>query len=105
MNKQESELSIKNYEQVNELLLLSLSDGTEGMVSFQRLRDNCPCAGCAGEKDIFGTVYKGPPQLKTETSYQLSGLQPVGYYGIRPFWKDGHNTGIYTAKLLKTMVE
>lgn len=105
MNKQQAQLSIENYEVVNDFVLLSFSDGVEGMVSLQILRDNCPCAGCAGEKDIFGNVYKGPPQLKTESSYQLSGLQPVGYYGLRPFWKDGHNTGIFTAKLLNSMLE
>jgi len=33
----------------------------------------------------------------------VSGIQPVGYYGIRPFWKDGHNTGIYTGEKLKAL--
>ncbi|MEC9006924.1 MAG: gamma-butyrobetaine hydroxylase-like domain-containing protein [Candidatus Neomarinimicrobiota bacterium] len=35
----------------------------------------------------------------------LSGLQPVGYYGIRPFWSDSHNTGIFTIELLKELSE
>jgi DUF971 family protein len=30
-------------------------------------------------------------------------MQPVGYYGIRPFWCDGHNTGIFTVELLKEL--
>ena len=64
------------------------------------IRDNCPCASCAGEKDVFGNVYKGPPQIKTEDSYIISGIQPVGYYALRPFWADGHSTGIFSFEFL-----
>jgi len=51
----------------------------------------------------LGNLYKGPEQKLIESSYQISGIQPVGYYGLRPFWKDGHNTGIITGELLKEL--
>ena len=97
------ELAIKNFEIVNDLLLVSFSDQSETMVPLQVLRERCPCASCEGETDALGNLYKGPEQKLTALSYQVSGIQPVGYYGIRPFWKDGHNTGIYTGEKLKAL--
>lgn len=97
------ELAIENYEIVNDLLLVSFSDQSESMVSLQTLRERCPCASCEGETDALGNLYKGPAQQLTDLSFQISGIQPVGYYGLRPFWKDGHNTGIYTGEKLKAL--
>ncbi|MBN4081271.1 DUF971 domain-containing protein [Caldithrix abyssi] len=96
-------LSIENYEIVNDFLLVSFSDKSEAMIALETLRKHCPCASCEGEKDALGHLYKGPAQVFTEASFQISGLQPVGYYGLRPFWKDGHTTGIFTGELLKKL--
>ena len=98
-------LSIKEHEVINDMLLVSFSDGSESVVPLKLLRDRCPCASCAGETDALGNIYKSQPQKLTEKSYVLSGLQPVGYYGIRPFWSDSHNTGIFTIELLKELSE
>ena len=95
-----AEVELIHHELVNDLLLLQWSDGSEHALPLASLRDNCPCAACAGEKDVFGNVYKGPAQVLNEISYQITGLQPVGYYALRPFWKDGHNTGIFSYDLL-----
>jgi len=95
-----TEIVIKNFEIVNELLLVSFSDNSEAIVNLKTLRERCPCASCAGETDALGNLYKSPEQKLIESSYQISGIQPVGYYGLRPYWKDGHNTGIFTADLL-----
>ena len=96
-------LGIKNYEIVNDNLLVSFSDKSEAMVSLPILRKRCPCASCEGETDALGNLYKGPDPALKSSSFQISGIQPVGYYGVRPFWKDGHNTGIYTGELLKRL--
>ena len=96
-------LGIENYEIVNDLLIVSFSDKTEAMVSLELLRQKCPCASCEGETDALGILYKGPEQVLNPSSFQISGLQPVGYYGLRPFWKDGHTTGIFTGTLLKKL--
>lgn len=96
-------LQLKSHEIVNEFLLIQWEDGSDDAILLQSLRDNCPCANCAGEKDVFGNIYKGPPQQMTESSYQISGIQPVGYYAIRPFWKDGHHAGIFAFDLLKAI--
>ena len=98
-----TEIVIKNFEIVNELLLVSFSDNSEAIVNLKTLRERCPCASCAGETDALGNLYKGPRQKLIESSYQISAIQPVGYYGLRPFWKDGHNTGIFTSDLLREL--
>ena len=100
-----ADLNLTHHEVLNDLLLLQWNDGSENALPLQGIRDNCPCAHCAGETDVFGNVYKGPPQKMKKESYILSGLQPVGYYAIRPFWKDGHHTGIYSFKLLKKLCD
>lgn len=101
----DKQIQINNTEIVNDLLLIQWSDESDSAITLTQLRDNCPCAGCIGEKDAFGNVYKGPPQKMSGQSYQLNGLKPVGYYGLQPFWVDGHSTGIYTIALLKKLSE
>ena len=97
------DISIKNFEVVNELLLIIFSDDSEAILELKHMRQKCPCASCEGEKDALGNIYKGPEPILNESSFIVSGIQPVGYYGLRPFWKDGHNTGIFTSELLKKL--
>ena len=94
-----------HHETVNKLLLMKWEDGLETVLELKTLREHCPCANCAGEKDVFGNIYKGTPGTKTESSNVLSGIQPIGYYALRPFWMDGHNTGIYPFELLRSLSE
>lgn len=91
---------IEQYEVLNDLLLIKWDDDSEAAIPLKVLRDHCPCAHCSGEKDVFGTVYKGQETKKTDASYQLMGIEPVGYYGLRPFWADNHSTGIFSGELL-----
>ena len=55
------------------------------------------------QQRMVGNIYKGPAEQLNEESYKLSGLQPIGYYAVRPFWRDGHNAGIFTFELLKKL--
>ena len=91
------------HEVLNDFLLLRWNDGSENSLPLKPLRDNCPCANCAGETDIFGNIYKGPPQRMKKESYMINGIQPVGYYAVRPFWKDGHSDGIYSYEFLNKL--
>ncbi len=34
---------------------------------------------------------------------ELNEVEAVGLFGIRPTWKDGHNTGIYGLSLLRAL--
>ena len=96
-------LAIEKIEIVNNLLIVSFSDKSESMVSLKLLRQRCPCASCEGETDALGNLYKGPEQVLNPSSFEISGLQSVGYYGLRPFWKDGHSTGRGTGHRLKKL--
>ena len=96
---------LKSYEVLNDMILLKWDDEAESFLHLKKMRENCPCANCAGEKDVFGNIYKGPKKVITENSYVLNGMQPIGYYALRPFWADGHHSGIYSFALLKDLSE
>jgi DUF971 family protein len=36
---------------------------------------------------------------------ELEALNPVGNYGVQASWKDGHDTGIYTWEMLRSLFE
>jgi len=84
-------------------LAIRWADGGESFIPLLTLRRHCPCASCAGEKDIFGTVYKGPDRPVTPAAVQLVRLEPVGGYALQPVWGDGHNTGLYTYEYLRRL--
>ena len=54
-------------------------------------------------KDVFGNIYKGDTKTLPSKSFQISSYEKVGLYGLRFFWEDGHNDGIYTADKLKSL--
>ena len=82
-------------------LAIKWEDGTETFISLEKLRRHCPCAGCKGEMDVMGNVYKGPEQPLTPRSFQLRGIARIGGYGIQPAWADGHATGIFSFDYLR----
>lgn len=93
------------FETVNDLMLFKWGDGLESYINLKILREKCPCADCEGEKDVFGNIYKGDTKPMNENSFLLKGIQPVGYYALRPFWNDGHHSGIYSFEFLRTLCE
>ena len=93
------------FETVNDLMLFKWEDGLESYVNLKIIREKCPCADCEGEKDVFGNIYKGDTKPMNENSFLLKGIQPVGYYALRPFWNDGHHSGIYSFEFLRTLCE
>jgi DUF971 family protein len=42
-------------------------------------------------------------QELTEDQVTLSEMEAVGLFGLRPYWKDGHNTGIFGLRMLRAM--
>jgi DUF971 family protein len=86
---------------IGQELAIKWEDGSESFISLEKLRRACPCAGCKGEADIMGNLYKGPEQSLNEQAFRLRGLAQVGTYAIQPTWGDGHATGIYSFEYLK----
>ena len=82
-------------------LAVKWDDGGENFIPLENLRRACPCAGCKGEMDILGNLYKNPEKPLSAKAFELVKLVSVGGYAIQPFWADGHNTGIYSFDYLK----
>jgi DUF971 family protein len=79
-------------------------DGRENFIPLENLRRACPCAGCKGEMDILGNLYKNPEKPLSAKAFELVKLVSVGGYAIQPVWADGHNTGIYSFEYLLRIV-
>src|ERR1043166_4574227 len=94
-----------DVQQIGEELAVKWEDGSESFVQLEKLRRHCPCAGCRGEVDVMGNVYKNPPRPLTAEAFRLVRLGRVGGYGVQPVWADGHATGIYSFEYLRRLAE
>lgn len=81
---------------IGDELAIRWDDGSESFVRLETLRRACPCAGCKGEIDILGNLYKNPDQPLTASAVHLRRIAPVGGYAIQPVWEDGHSSGIFS---------
>ena len=86
---------------VGEELAIKWDDGSESYISLEKLRRSCPCAGCKGEVDIMGNIYKNPDRPLAPGAFQLLRIERVGGYAVQPVWADGHATGIYSFDYLR----
>lgn len=73
-------------------------DGSRSEYGLQYLRDQCPCADCTG---THGTPSKkeretANPFQMYQQALKIELVEPVGNYGIKIKWNDGHDAGIYT---------
>jgi DUF971 family protein len=71
--------------------------GHVGRYSARDLRLACPCAACVDE--MTGRPLLDPDSVPATIS--AAAIEPVGAYGIRIRWSDGHATGIYTYQMLR----
>lgn len=85
-----------DIQQIGNELAVKWDDGSESFIALEKLRRCCPCAGCRGEMDIMGNVYKNPEQKLLPSAFQLIRFVNVGGYAVQPVWADGHATGIYS---------
>lgn len=68
-----------------------------GAFPVRALRLACPCAACVDE--MTGRPLLDPATVPEDV--RVAGIQPVGAYGIKIQWSDGHGTGIYTYRFLR----
>ncbi len=83
-------------------LVIEWSDGASGRVSWKRLRDACPCAGCKEERGKPANPFH---ILKPSEIVPLApvSMPRVGRYAYKVVWSDGHDTGIYTLEHLREL--
>ncbi len=92
-----------DIQQIGAELAIRWEDNTESYIPLEKMRRHCPCAGCKGEIDVMGNLYKAPDKPLTPSAFQLLRLNNVGGYAISPVWADGHSTGIYSYDYLKRL--
>ena len=90
---------------IGEELAIKWEDGSESFIPLQKLRRYCPCAGCKGEMDIMGNVYKNPDKPLSPQAFRLVKLERVGGYAVQPAWGDGHATGLFSFDYLKRVAD
>ena len=86
-------------------LAVKWDDGSESFIPLEKLRRACPCAGCKGEMDVMGNLYKSPEQPLSPNAFHLVRIESVGTYGVQPVWADGHATGIYSFDYLRRIAK
>jgi len=94
-----------DIQQIGEELAIKWENGSESFIPLQKLRRHCPCAGCKGEVDILGNLYKNPARPLTPAAFQLRTIHSIGTYAIQPIWADGHESGIFSFDYLKAVAD
>ena len=82
-------------------LAVKWQDGSESFIPLEKLRRACPCAGCKGETDIMGNLYKNPSRSLSAQAFNLVRVEQIGTYAIKPVWGDGHQSGIFSFDYLE----
>jgi len=82
-------------------LLMTWPDGHKSRFTPHNLRINCACASCIDEDTGKKTlnVKQVPLDIK------MTGIAPVGRYGLSISFSDGHNTGIYIFERMRNLCE
>ena len=87
-------------------LILDWSDGVRAEYPLRFLRAQCPCASCRDVREQRSNdPFRVLPSHLLEPNSELVGVEPVGRYGMRLRWGDGHDTGIYTYDYLRELAE
>ncbi len=80
-------------------LQITWKDAHESTYQPFDLRLNCPCAGCVEEltgRRMLTSAMIRPDVYPTAIHY-------VGRYALQFVWSDGHDTGIYTFELMRSL--
>jgi len=80
-------------------LAIRWSDGAASEYPVRELRLACACAHCIDERS--GAAILEPASVP-EDVHPVQ-IAPVGRYGIRIDWSDGHTAGIYSFRRLREL--
>ena len=94
-----------DIQQLGDELAIKWDDGAESFVKLEKLRRHCPCAGCKGETDVMGNLYKAPEKTLPPAAFQLVRIANVGGYAVQPQWADGHASGIFSFDYLRRVAD
>jgi len=84
-------------------IAIDWKDGHRSEYGLAYLRDECPCAECAGTHGTPPRPKGGAPAQTANSPFpmfqpalKMLAVAPVGSYAIRIDWSDGHKAGIYS---------
>ncbi len=82
----------------DDVLGILWADGETTFHGARPLRLACPCAACVDEwtRDKLPSLDEVPADVRPVT------IRSVGRYALQPVWSDGHRTGIFTFRELRT---
>lgn len=83
------------YDTQRQRLSIEWDDGARSLLPMAYVRGWCPCAMCQGH----GNVVRFQPQ----PGATAAAVEEVGAYALGIRFADGHDTGIYTWKWLRTI--
>lgn len=82
------------------------SDGEIRRYTPRMLRDGCPCATCREQRSAPPAVNLLPVLSEADLApLRIQGMKPVGVYAYSIDFSDGHDTGIFTFELLRSIGE
>ncbi|MGA2188134.1 MAG: DUF971 domain-containing protein [Steroidobacteraceae bacterium] len=76
------------------ILDVRFDDGSRFELSFEYLRVFSPSAEVKGHGGGEGTLQTGKQDVR------ITRVEPIGNYAVRLVFDDGHNTGLYSWRLL-----
>jgi DUF971 family protein len=76
--------------QQSRLLEIAFDDGANFAIPFELMRVYSPSAEVKGHGPGQETLQVGKRDVG------ISGVEPIGNYGVKPLFTDGHDTGIFT---------
>lgn len=95
----------QDIQQIGDELAIKWDDGSESFIKLETLRRACPCAGCKGEVDIMGNLYKNPEKPLSAAAFGLKRVNQVGGYAVQPVWADGHDSGLFAFDYLQQLAK
>ncbi len=88
----------------SQVLRVVWADGAAAVYAGWALRRNCPCAGCRTAREQHARTLL--PVLRSGGGeVRMTGGRPVGRYAVQVHWSDGHDTGIFDFRLLRSLYD
>ena len=97
-------LKPKSLRREGDGLKIEWSDGVTTFAKWSALRRGCPCASC---RDVQSKP-SDPFKVLSAKEVAAGPLQPTamaarGHYAYQITWNDGHDSGIYSLDLLRSL--
>jgi len=84
-------------------LHLVWADGRRSVFPLRQLRGRCPCAACRAERTEREQATFPILSNKPTDGLRVVNASLAGNYAIKLVWSDGHNTGLFDFRYLRSL--